>query len=233
MNYRVPDAVKQYATEDIEEVIKKINTRTPSVKAELYLLTFETGSDTDRDDQFSVYPTAIVKWTDGGRSVETEFGWDYVIDGEDVYMGGDIDDLVESLEHLMKNLKDSKIVSSTAVNAGSRIVAADGDEFNEDTVVDDIIDDEEDGISDAMDSLSDQVDDIQDAVDNMDEDEIDIELENNIENHYIAECEACHGVFISAMIESDQEVEKISGVCPLCEKESDQHLRWVVKAVER
>ena len=59
-----------------------------------------------------------------------------------------------------------------------------------------------------------------------------IDTDNNIEGHYIAECNRCHGIFISALMESDQHVEFISGVCPLCEKESDQYIKWVIKPVE-
>ncbi len=66
--------------------------------------------------------------------------------------------------------------------------------------------------------------------DNMVEDDPDIEVDNNIENHYIAECDICHGIFISAVVESDQDVQSITGICPLCGKESDQNLNWVVKA---
>ena len=50
------------------------------------------------------------------------------------------------------------------------------------------------------------------------EDDPSIEMENNIENHYIAECESCGGIFISAILESDQEIDHVTGVCPLCEK---------------
>ena len=64
------------------------------------------------------------------------------------------------------------------------------------------------------------------------EEPVDIENDNNISNHYIAECNRCHGVFISALRESDQQVEFISGICPLCEKESDQYIKWVIKPIE-
>lgn len=60
----------------------------------------------------------------------------------------------------------------------------------------------------------------------------DIATDNNIENHYIVECDRCHGIFISALLESDQVVEHVTGVCPLCEKESDQFIKWVIKPVE-
>ncbi len=56
-----------------------------------------------------------------------------------------------------------------------------------------------------------------------------IEVDNNIVNHLIAECQNCHGIFISAMVASDQVVESINGVCPLCNKETEQFLRWIVK----
>ena len=113
----------------------------------------------------------------------------------------------------------------------SRVVAADEDE--EDDLfgpgIDDLEDD--DDFNDTLDDVADTVEDIQDAVDEVDEDDVDIEMDNNIANHFIAECDGCHGVFISAVIESDQEVEKISGVCPLCEKETDQYLKWVIHEV--
>lgn len=65
------------------------------------------------------------------------------------------------------------------------------------------------------------------------EDPINIEIENNISDHYIAECEKCQGVFISATIESDQKISKVTGECPLCGEESDQYLKWVIKPVSQ
>lgn len=64
------------------------------------------------------------------------------------------------------------------------------------------------------------------------ESDIDIETDNNIDGHYIVECDRCHGVFISALVESEQTVEYLSGICPLCEKESDQYVKWVIKPVK-
>ena len=87
----------------------------------------------------------------------------------------------------------------------------------------------DDEFMDTVDMIYVNVDDIQDAVEYMDDDDIDIETDNNISNHYIAECERCHGIFISAMIESDQVVQKISGVCPLCDHETDQYLKWIIR----
>lgn len=91
--------------------------------------------------------------------------------------------------------------------------------------------DDDDNISDTLDDISDNIEDIQDTVDEIEPDDPNIEMDNNIEDHYIAECDRCHGIFISAVIKSDQKVDKISGTCPLCEKESDQYLKWVVEKI--
>lgn len=123
-----------------------------------------------------------------------------------------------------------KHISASSTLHNRRIVAADEDFESDDF---DIVEEPEDGFNDTLDSMADTIEDIQDQVDDIEEDDIDIELENNINNHYIAECDRCHGIFISAVVESDQEVDHITGVCPLCEQESDQFLNWVVKAVER
>lgn len=105
------------------------------------------------------------------------------------------------------------------INKHHRIMAA--EEFE-----DEISDVE---ITEDIDDVADQITDIQDNLEDVDEDEIDIDIENNITNHYVAECDSCHGIFISAMIESDQAVSKISGVCPLCGKETDQYLNWIIR----
>jgi len=92
--------------------------------------------------------------------------------------------------------------------------------------------DDENAFDDTLDEMADNIEDMQDTLDEVEEDDVDIEIDNNIDGHLIAECDKCHGIFISAMIESDQEVDKISGICPLCERESDQYIKWVVKAIE-
>ena len=121
------------------------------------------------------------------------------------------------------------IKSSKGESKKRRIFAADDDPYFDD---DDILEEDE-GLGTTLDNIEDNIEDIQDQVDDVQEDDVNIEMDNNIDGHYIAECDRCHGVFISAVIESDQEVEKISGVCPLCEKESDQYLKWVIKSVDK
>lgn len=127
----------------------------------------------------------------------------------------------------MSNIKITK-KSSKDVYASKRIVAADEDEFDMDEFE---MDDAEDGdgLMDAVDDVADTVEEIQDTVDDTVEDPSAIEINNNIANHYIAECDKCSGVFISAVIESDQQIDHVSGICPLCNKESDQYLKWIIK----
>lgn len=97
------------------------------------------------------------------------------------------------------------------------------------TAADEGYDDDIDGVMDAIDEVADNVQELQDSIDDIDEDSVDIAMNNNISNHYIAECDECQGVFISAVIQSDQSVDHVSGICPLCGKESDQYLKWVIK----
>lgn len=87
----------------------------------------------------------------------------------------------------------------------------------------------DDSFGDQLDELQDNVEEMQDTVDNVEEDSPAIDVDNNITDHLIAECENCKGIFISAMIASEQEVDSINGVCPLCNKETTQTLKWIIK----
>lgn len=102
-----------------------------------------------------------------------------------------------------------------------RIVAADEDFMNDPY-----------DFSEAVDDLAENVEEVQDTIDDMDEDDPCIEVNNNIEDHLIAECERCHGIFISAILQSDMEIDHVTGTCPLCGRESNQYLKWVVKPAE-
>lgn len=139
-------------------------------------------------------------------------------------------------ESKAKKIVDAYNVEDGEVNASTKIMAAGdwADQPVEDAA--DIDDEPEEDIEDenpedAIDDLADAVEDVQDAVDDVQEDDTIIETENNITNHYIAECDVCYGVFISAVIESDQKIDHISGECPLCGKTSEQYLKWLVKKV--
>lgn len=116
-------------------------------------------------------------------------------------------------------MRHFRAVPSKKITA-STITAA-GEEF---------IEEDDSGLSDALDDVQDQVEEIQDQVDDIDEDDVDIETNNNIDRHYLAECDRCHGIFISAVVESDQDVQSISGICPICQKESEQFLKWIIRS---
>lgn len=133
---------------------------------------------------------------------------------------------------------DKLVVDATSqLRKNKSILAADDDDF--DGMVaesDDVVDITEDrpevnddvSIQDTLQDMSDTLEDMQDAVDKMDPDLVDIELNNNIEDHYIAECSICHGVFISAVVKSDAEIDNVHGTCPLCNREADQLLKWLI-----
>lgn len=107
------------------------------------------------------------------------------------------------------------------ITANSDIFAAEEEWMEEEDV----------SLNNQLDDMADNIEDIQDSVNEIDEDAPDIEIDNNIDNHYIAECAQCKGIFISAVLQSDQELDHITGICPLCGNDSDQYLNWVVKAV--
>lgn len=110
------------------------------------------------------------------------------------------------------------------IKKNASIKAAEEDNFAED-----IIDDAETGLMDNLDEMADNIEDMQDSIEDIQQDEPNIDVDNNISDHYIAECDYCHGIFISAVTETDHEVESIHGICPLCEHESEQYLNWVIK----
>ena len=118
--------------------------------------------------------------------------------------------------------------ASTLMNRTRVVAAGEDEEMFDESYVDDYDNPGED-LVDTLDDVSDAVEDIQDTVDEVEEDDINIETDNNIAGHYIAECDTCHGVFISATMESDQVVEKVTGICPLCQKETEQYLKWVIR----
>lgn len=152
-------------------------------------------------------------------------------------------ELSEDLDNVIQNV-NNRIMSGQDTAGLQTITAADdfdSDDFDDDDfdeiphepVEDDTVADD-DSITDTLNDMSEQLDDLQDDItDPSAEDDINIDINNNIDNHYIAECEKCHGIFISSLIASDQRVESVHGVCPLCDKESDQYLKWIVEAAEQ
>lgn len=165
-------------------------------------------------DKFYVVATFLIY--DRVQDKDIELSGAYYVDGDE--MTFDEHGLTDDLVRIALGIKSSVTASH------KDYITADEDDI--------IIDEETEGLSDSLDAISDQVDDIQDDIDQIDEDEVDIQVNNNIVNHYIAECDACQGIFISAMIENDEIVDHITGQCPLCGKESDQYLKWIVREVE-
>lgn len=117
-------------------------------------------------------------------------------------------------------------ITKRSIAASQYIRAAEEDEEFAGMDVDDA-----EGVMDALDDVADGVEEIQDGIDDMEDDSVDIALNNNIANHYIAECDKCQGIFISAVIESDQQIDHVSGICPMCGKETDQYLKWVIREI--
>lgn len=139
---------------------------------------------------------------------EVRFNYDISNDTPELTPGKDV--LLEDIYDGYLSCYDEDVTASTS------IMAAD-DEYD---------------LSDSIDDLTDSVEDMQDMVEDVAEDEPSIDIENNIEDHYIAECESCGGIFISAILESEQEIDHVTGVCPLCDKETNQYLRWVIKPAD-
>lgn len=139
---------------------------------------------------------------------EVRFNYDISNDTPELTPGKDV--LLEDIYDGYLSCYDEDVTASTS------IMAAD-DEYD---------------LSDSIDDLTDSVEDMQDMVEDVAEDEPSIDIENNIEDHYIAECESCGGIFISAILESEQQIDHVTGVCPLCDKETNQYLRWVIKPAD-
>lgn len=121
-------------------------------------------------------------------------------------------------------------ISKSTDGRKTRIVAADEEQFD-DMDLDEEVDAAKDDVDalTTLDELSDNLSELKDSLKEFEEDEVDIEMLNNITDHYIAECERCHNVFITAIEESSEEINDISGVCPVCDEESVQKLKWIIR----
>lgn len=191
-------------------------------------------SDAAVDAEEIEYDVQIVLAIDGDQQA-VNFQY-YLQPNGNVELSEDLDNVVQSV--------NNRIMSGRNTAGLQTITAADdfdSDDFDDDDfdeiphepVEDDTVADD-DSITDTLNDMSEQLDALQDDItDPSNEDDINIDINNNIDNHYIAECEKCHGIFISSLIASDQQVESIHGVCPRCDKESDQYLKWIVEAVEQ
>lgn len=218
----IKDTFKQYAQEDAEE-IKSILSDEYDIDVDVFSVNVEYRED---DHPYAQVVAGFITSEDVFATV------DFHYDSEDneVFIDQSTSDLAEQVAEELKSQGVKAATKSTIYAADDDDTGGFADADSEDKVFDDFGYD--DSIKDNIDELSDQVEDLQGSIDTVTEDQPSIDVDNNIENHYIAECESCHGIFISAVVESDQEVQKISGICPLCEKETDQYLKWVVKPAE-
>lgn len=213
MTVPTPGIVKRFAREDFNKIAEAASAEL-SIDLSVDDIEFQTNEATDEevaaggDYQSAFYTYATATFVDAEGS-EYGAGLEYFVGDDDVFVSDTVEEATKSLVDYLKNPED--ITAATDVD-GDEVVAA------------------EDGFDDQLDAMADNIEDLQDSVDDaVEDDESEIEVENNITDHYIAECDRCHGVFISAMIESDQDVQSISGVCPLCGKESEQVLKWIIR----
>lgn len=190
-------------------------------------------SDAAIDAEEVEYDVQIVLDIDSDQQV-VNFQYYLQPDGN-VELSEDLDNVIQSVNNrIMSGQSTADLQTITAADDfDSDDFDDDFDEIPHEPAEDDKIADD-DSITDTLNDMSEQLDDLQDDItDPSNEDDINIDINNNIDNHYIAECEKCHGIFISSLIASDQRVESIHGVCPLCDKESEQYLKWIVEAVEQ
>lgn len=221
--------MKKIAQDDIEEIIGWLED--DGYKANLVSMEIDP-DEIETDIIQNVKAVFIIN----GKKIPLNFYYSIKTEAKEIYINKPDDELANDLKTAAENVSGSTKIKSDTITA-AKITAADedfeSDEFDES--IDDVPSGEDsDSLADSIDSISDKVDDMQDTIDDAEvEDDIDIDIENNIDNHYIAECERCHGIFISSVVESDQQLEKIHGTCPLCDRDTDQYLKWTVKKVEK
>ena len=218
------------AKEDINDIVSMLNEdgfKTSVVSME---------SDPDEiDEKMTQQIHAVLKIN--GETKDVDFEYEINLSPDTVYIQKPCEEIVSDIERSLKNKvsESTRISKSSKPVTSSSITAADddfeSDDFSDETDPTDTTD-SNDSLSDNIDDIADTVEDIQDTIDDVQEDDVNIQVENNISDHYIAECERCHGIFISSVIRSEQPLEKISGTCPLCDRQTDQYLKWVVKDVK-
>lgn len=218
----IKDTFKEYAQEDAQE-IKNILADEYNLDVDVFNVNVEYRED---DHPYAQVIAGFVTSHDIFATVDFQY------DSEDneVFIDQSTSDLADRVAEEFKNQGVKASTKSIIYAADDDDIEGFADAASDDESFDDFGDD---SIEDNIDELSDQVEDLQDSIDEVTQDEPSIDVDNNIENHYIAECESCHGIFISAVVESDQQIQKISGVCPLCEKETDQYLNWIIRKANK
>lgn len=202
--------LKAYMREDMSDIVQaasKLSKR--GLKVVGYTI---NTPESNLDNSDTVIPITLSLQVSDGKNKKS-IKCSYSVDNQNIYTNFDVDDI-------SKQLANKFIGATTTIKHSKKIVAADEEFLDEPTDLDEAVDD-----------LADTVEDVQEQIDDVEEDEPTIEINNNIDGHYIAECERCHEIFISAVMESDQEIDHVSGICPLCGKDTNQYLKWVIKSV--
>lgn len=210
--------IKQFANEDANSVIDKLN----ELGFNASIRNIDVTSD--KTDPKDVWVTCVVWILCKGRKSSFILKYAYYDNGS-IYILSDIPKVIDNQVNKW---------SKTPVKASTAIMAADDDEFFNDGDMPGSFggaEPSDNAVGDEIDDLADSVDDLQDSIDEVKQDQTELEIDNNITNHYICECDQCHNIFISALIESDQEIDHITGVCPICEKESEQRIKWVIRDI--
>ena len=213
--------VRKFVREDSQHILKVLFDN--GISAKCSSIRVNTTSDTLDDSNKDVEFTATMKFFVADKDFSVDLPYVYSADGE--LYSSDADMEYEANE-LVKQIKS--ITSSKSVGVKKRIVAAEEDEFFSD---DEFIDEGPEPVTPEEPTTA-EGDDALPADTEMKEDDSNVETDNNIANHYIAECDKCGGIFISSISLSDQPITSISGICPLCEEETEQFLKWVIKPVE-
>lgn len=210
--------IKQYATEDANSVINKLNELGFNASIRKIDIT------SDKTDPKDVWVTCVVWTLVKGRKSSFILKYSYD-DAGNIYM---ISDLPKVIDNQVTKWSKTSIKASTAIMS-----AAEDDFFSDEAVPGSFEGSEpsDNSVGDEIDNLADSVDELQDSIDDVKQDQTELEIDNNIANHYICECDQCHNIFISAIIESDQEIDHITGVCPVCEKESEQRIKWIIRDI--
>lgn len=204
--YQLQD-IQSTAHQDFDSIKEIINKTQDKVTASIDIVRFVSKKDV-------VTATCEMRFDGSDEIIEASIQYKY--DGSKIVSDTSVDD---ASKEILESINDS---------SSEPVMAADDEGF----VFEDEVETEEDFEDASNEEVSEDVVDEESEEFEDPEEGVDIDTDNNIAGHYIAECNRCHGVFISALMESDQHVEFISGVCPLCEKESDQYIKWVIKPVE-
>lgn len=203
MKQKILPEIEDIAKGDFRSIEEKLR-KSKNIKASIDSIHFS---------KVNTIVTATCDFTEDGskESIAASISYQSAPDG--IYSDSEINEVSEA-------------ILAAIDEPSTMITAAEGDEEDEGFMFDDMDEEPEEEIveEDAEELESEEPEDPEDGPS--------IDTDNNIAGHYIAECNRCHGVFISALMESDQHVEFLSGVCPLCEKESDQYIKWVIKPVE-